>query len=162
MALSRTRHWKQHWDADADYIFLRRLRMDGGSIPNFVLPGDPVTEEIKQKLGMARVRRWWDNETIGLANFDPTQRSRRTALVMESVEKNGGVALIEPELVVNGDAVRASVQVELPAPASTGGFEHTGGGWYTITFEDGSTERIRGKAKAEAALAARVNATVEG
>lgn len=120
--MSRTRHWKQRWDPSASYVFRRRLRMDGGSHPKFVMPGDPVTPEIIAKLGMVRVKRWWEAQTIERADFDPTVR--------------GGVAKVKPAVVEE----------------STAGIEHTGRGWYTVTLSDGSTARVRGKEAAEAAL----------
>ena len=121
---TRARHWKQHWDPSADFVFLRRLRMDGGSVPNFVLPGDPVTDEMRERMGLARLRRWWDARAIGLAEFDPTTRSRK------------------PE------------STETPAA----GIAHTGRGWYTVTFADGETKRVRGESQAREELAMRVNA----
>jgi hypothetical protein len=117
---TRTRHWKQRWDANAPMIFLKRMRMGDDPQRPFVLPGDPVTDAIREHIGPHRLRRWWDARVIGRADFDPTVR--------------GGYA----------------------APAA--GIEHTGRGWYVVTFDDGSTKRVRGEDNAKLELSLRVNA----
>lgn len=66
------RHWKQHWDPDADLVFLRSMKIGEG-----VKPGDPVTPAMRQQLGLPRLRRFWRAQVVGLADFDPTSRSRK-------------------------------------------------------------------------------------
>lgn len=46
----------------------------------FMLPGDPVTAEIRAKLGPARVRRWFENGTLEMANFVAPEPQRKLAL----------------------------------------------------------------------------------
>jgi len=49
-----TRHWKQHWDPNAEFEFLRPVRLPNGQQTQ---PGDPVTDEIREMLqSLARVR----------------------------------------------------------------------------------------------------------
>jgi hypothetical protein len=67
--MSKMRHWRQRWDPEAELVFLRRLRMGDDPERPFVLPGDPVTSEIRTKLGTHRLRRWWDAGAVGLANW---------------------------------------------------------------------------------------------
>lgn len=116
--MARIRHWKQRWDPTAEFVFAKRLRMGGGSGGAFVVPGDPVTPEMRERMGVARLRRWWEAGVIQLAEFDPT---------------------------VRGGKPKA-------------GIESNGRGWYTVTFADGETKRVRGKANAELELRLRVNA----
>lgn len=108
------RHWKQRWDPSAPLVFLKRLRMGDDPKKPFVFPGDPVTNAMREKLGLARLRIWWNAKIIERADFDPTVR--------------GGIS---------------------KTPAVQSGIVHTGRGWYTVTFDDGSTKRVRGKDKAE-------------
>ena len=62
--MSKLRHWKQRWDKNAPLVFLKKLRMGDGQ----VLPGDPVTDEIREKLGLHRLRRWWEAGVIARAD----------------------------------------------------------------------------------------------
>jgi hypothetical protein len=78
--VTRTRHWKQHWDPSADLIFRKRLRMGDDPEKPCVLPGDPVTDEHREKLGMARIRRWFDNGTLEIANFKAPEPQRELAI----------------------------------------------------------------------------------
>lgn len=77
---TRTRHWKQHWDPNADLIFRKRLRFGSDPKKPFILPGDPLTDEHRAKLGMARVRRWFENATLEIANFDAPEPQREMAI----------------------------------------------------------------------------------
>lgn len=112
---SRTRHWKQHWDPSATFVFTKRLRMGDDPKKPFVMPGDPVTNAHREKLGLVRLRRWWEAQVIQRSDFDPTVR--------------GGKSKTSPIIP---------------------GIVHTGRGWYTVTFDDGSIKRVRTKDKAEA------------
>ena len=58
--MSTLRHWRQRWSPTADLVFLKRLKMGDGQ----VVPGDPVTPAIREKLGLHRLRRWWDAGVI--------------------------------------------------------------------------------------------------
>ena len=77
---TRTRHWKQHWDPSADLIFRRRLRFGSDPKKPFILPGDLLTDEARAKLGPARVRRWFENGTLELANFKAPEVQRELAI----------------------------------------------------------------------------------
>ncbi len=81
---TRTRHWKQHWDPSADLIFRKRLRIGDDPEKPFALPGEMVTSEHRAKLGLARLRRWFDNGTLALANFVAPEPQRELALRVNS------------------------------------------------------------------------------
>jgi len=57
------RNWKERWDPDAEYVFLKRLKLGLDPKNPWVLPGDPVP---KDELGLRRLHRWWDAQIIGL------------------------------------------------------------------------------------------------
>lgn len=61
------RHWKQRWNPDAEFVFLKRLKL-GIEGHEFVQPGDPVPKA--HPLIRNRLRRWWAAEIIGLADFE--------------------------------------------------------------------------------------------
>ncbi len=88
------RHWKQHWDPSADLVAKRRLRM--GDDPNkpFVLPGEIITQAQREKLGLNRLRRWFENGTLQLADFVAPEPQRRLAL---QTRPCAPVALLDPE-----------------------------------------------------------------
>jgi hypothetical protein len=44
----------------------------------FILPEDPVTPEHREKLGMHRLRRWWEARVIGLANWEAGKKLAKT------------------------------------------------------------------------------------
>ncbi len=72
--MSKLRHWKQRWSPTADLIFLKKLKLGDG----FVLPGDPVTPEIREKLGLHRLRRWWDAGVLALAEAQAPNHVEKT------------------------------------------------------------------------------------
>lgn len=92
-------------------------------------PGDPVTDEIVAALGRHRLKMWWEAGYIELAEYEAPKPH---ALQLEEQHAIGN-CLDGPEL---------------PAEAIV----HTGGGWYDVTFPDGSTERVHGKKRAEKLL----------
>ena len=61
--MSKLRHWKEHWDPHADLMFLKPLLIVGEQKQR----GDPVTDEIRDRLGLNRLRRWWDAGYLALA-----------------------------------------------------------------------------------------------
>ncbi len=98
------RHWKQRWDPKADLVFCRRMRMGTAKNP-FVIPGDPVTPMMRAKLGIVRLRRWWDAMMIGRADFSSNVRG-------------GVVEKVEPELYVNSAALLEALAPELEPKTS--------------------------------------------
>jgi hypothetical protein len=62
--MSKLRHWKEHWDPHADLMFLKHLTIMGEKKKR----GDPVTQEIRNKLGINRLRRWWDAGYLALSD----------------------------------------------------------------------------------------------
>ncbi len=89
------RHYKQRWDPNADLVYLKRLRLGDNPRKPFVLPGEPVTQEQRDKLGLARLKRWFDNKTIGLADYEAPEPQRELA-IRERV--NAEELLDDPEL----------------------------------------------------------------
>lgn len=69
--MSKIRHWKQRWSATAPLIFAKKLRIGDG----YVLPGEPVTQEHRDHLGLHRLRRWWEAGVIALAGKYPKVKS---------------------------------------------------------------------------------------
>ena len=87
----RMRHWKQRYDYNAEFVITKKLRW--GDDPNkpHLLPGDPVTPEIKAKLGATRLKRWWEAKVIARADFDeenPAAQVCNVDLITE-VENSG-------------------------------------------------------------------------
>lgn len=70
--MSRIRHWKQRFEADADLIFSKRMKLGCCGV-DVVNPGDPVTEEMKAALGRNRLKLWWEAKRVELADFDRDQ-----------------------------------------------------------------------------------------
>ena len=62
--MSKLRHWKEHWNPNADLMFLKPLLIEGEQKKR----GDPVTQEIRDKLGINRLRRWWDAGYLALSD----------------------------------------------------------------------------------------------
>lgn len=87
------RHWKQHWDPDAELVAKRRLRMGDDPKKPFVMPGDIISKEQREKLGANRLRRWFENGTLDLANFVAPEPQRRLAL-REKAEKEAREKLL--------------------------------------------------------------------
>ena len=138
MSTLRTRHWKQHWDPSAEFVFAKRLRMGDDPKKPFVLPGDPVTEAMREKLGMARIRRWWDAKIVQLADFDATTRSRK----IESAEKV--VEAYDPALTQLSEE-------KLPTGVTKNG------GWFSVQFPEGKIVKCR-KADLDATVSERFKA----
>jgi hypothetical protein len=71
-----------------------------GDDPNkpFVMPGEIISQEQREKLGANRLRRWFENGTLALADFVAPEPQRRLALQNrgELVEE-APVAVLEPE-----------------------------------------------------------------
>lgn len=87
--MAHTRHWKQRWDPHADFVFAKRLRMGDNPRKPFVLPGEPVTKKMREKMGLHRLRRWWEAGVIAIADWEPPRRNRRSA-TEPHVRKLGG------------------------------------------------------------------------
>lgn len=65
--MAKMRHWKQHWDPNADLIFTKKLRIGDDPERPYVLPGDPVTPELRESLGLHRLKIWWEAEFLAIA-----------------------------------------------------------------------------------------------
>lgn len=87
---TKVRHWKQHFDPDADLVFRKRLALgfttaDGERI-DVVQPGDPVTDEMKAAFGKHRFKVWWRGGFIELA---PEPITEAVDEVPPTVEETG-------------------------------------------------------------------------
>jgi len=78
---TRTRHWKQRWDPSAPLVYAKRLRMGDNPKKPFVMPGDKVTKKHREKLGLNRLKAWFENGTVQLANFKAPDAQRRLAII---------------------------------------------------------------------------------
>ena len=90
--MGRIRHWKQRYDPDAKFVFLKRLKLGLDPKKPVVAPGDPVpTGDIR--LGRARIKRWWHAGIIGRADWvDPdvaklAKRATEREEITEAVEQ---------------------------------------------------------------------------
>lgn len=63
----KVRDWRERWNPDADFIFLRTVELDHG---RKVHNGDLVPDEVRQKLGARRLYIWWRAGLIGQAPED--------------------------------------------------------------------------------------------
>jgi len=123
--MSRLRHWKQRWDPNAPLKFMKRLRMGDDPKKPYVNPGELVTDEQRQKLGVNRLRRWWDSGVLERADFDPTVR--------------GGVSEDAPKSTPSVPRKTVAVHIE----------KGEGRGNYLVNVGDDEPIKVRGKKKAE-------------
>lgn len=77
---NRIRHWKQKYDPKAALVFAKRLRMGDNPEKPFVLPGQRLTKKMRDKLGANRVKHWFENGTLEIANFKPVEKQREVAI----------------------------------------------------------------------------------
>jgi hypothetical protein len=91
-----TRHYKQHWDPKADLVFARRLRIGSNPKKPFAMPGEKVTKKIREKLGANRLRRWFENGTLEIANFVAPEPQRRLAIAQR--EQREKLAAVSPAI----------------------------------------------------------------
>lgn len=62
------RHWKERFNKDAPLIFLRPMKLGLVSTPR-VMPGDPVTDELRKELGAHRLKLWWNARVVGTKEY---------------------------------------------------------------------------------------------
>lgn len=58
----------------------------------FVMPGEIISQAQREKLGLNRLRRWFENGTLEQADFKPVEAQRRLAL-----QKRAPVAVLDSE-----------------------------------------------------------------
>lgn len=130
----RLRHWKQQFDPNAQFIWRRATTFNGVECK----AGDVLSDDVILKMGVNKLRRLWQSSRIELHEFEAPQTSH---------PRPSGAALGQP----SGD----SQPLAAPAatPPSEGGTErdisikHVGGPWFIVTI-DGTTHKVRGRAKA--------------
>lgn len=84
MPANRLRHWKQRYDADAKFVFTRRLKLGLDKKKPWVLPGDPVPSgDVRIK---GRLKRWWHAGVIALADWESPEAAREKALAKQAAE----------------------------------------------------------------------------
>ena len=106
------RHWKQHWDPKAELVAKRRLRMGDDPKKPFVMPGEIISQAQREKLGLNRLRRWFENGTLEQADFKPVEAQRRLALggeaydalqeqkresALATMDRSGGLTMVNPK-----------------------------------------------------------------
>lgn len=74
------RHFKQRWDPQADLVYLKKLRMGDNPKKPFVFPGEKVTKKMRDKLGLGRLKTWFQYGFLGLAEFEAPEPQREMAL----------------------------------------------------------------------------------
>lgn len=106
------RHWKQKFDPDAKFIFLRRLKLGLDPKNPVVQPGDPVpTGDVR--LGKHRLKKWWAAEIIGLADFKAPDELKRERLEGERAEVREALAAaagVLPGLMERAEALKAETE----------------------------------------------------
>ena len=110
---NRKRHWKQRWDPTAELVFARRLRIGDNPKKPFALPGEKVTKKHREKLGANRLRMWFENGTLALANFEAPDVQRRLA-IQERKKREQLEAKIEAERVNAEQEAKIEPAVEGP------------------------------------------------
>jgi hypothetical protein len=63
------RHWREKWSPDAELVFTRRLKLGLDPKKPWVNPGDPVTEKLRDQLGIRKLRTWWNARAVGLKEW---------------------------------------------------------------------------------------------
>ncbi len=63
------RHWKEVFDPENDFVFLKRAKLGGVCGVHDVVPGDPMTKEMAAVLGSHRLKVWWEARFIGTAEY---------------------------------------------------------------------------------------------
>lgn len=116
------RHWNQHYDFEADLIFLKRMIVRGYGV-DIAQPGDPVPQRMKDHFGKHRLKIWWEGGYIALAEPEALPKD---------AEQTKDLTLTTGTL----DTTKATVAED--------GDVHVGGGYYDVT-RGGVTTRIRGK-----------------
>lgn len=81
--MSKMRHWKQRFDASAELIFSRNMKL-GIAGQEVVKRGDVVSIATKRKLGRSRLQRWWNAGFLELAVVTPEKK------VVDPIEDIGG------------------------------------------------------------------------
>jgi hypothetical protein len=89
----RTRHWRQRWDPKADLVFARRMRMGDNPKKPFVMPGEKVTKKMREKLGLHRIRIWFETGVLEIANFVAPEPQRARALAEQEQRVNAETEL---------------------------------------------------------------------
>jgi len=147
----RVRHWKQRFDKDADFVFLRHLRTGLDPDNPFSNPGDPVPKD--DRIKGHRLKRWWEARIIGLANFvPPPSKAQVTAEALAAAASEPAPVEPEPQADPVTEAPETEPVQPTSEPAPEGKMKHTGGGWYNVLLPGKDPIRVRGKAKAEALL----------
>jgi len=76
--MAQMRHWKQHFHADADFVWRKRKNVGPGEWSKF---GDPVD---KSKMKRGKLKLLWELGWIELANWSPPQIAIRTGPIVEA------------------------------------------------------------------------------
>jgi len=126
------RHWKQRYSPDARLVFRKRMQLGACGV-DMVHPGDEVTQEMKETFGRHRLRIWWEGGFLEIQE-------------VEEIETDPAGT---PGEEVNEDDLTQE-EIDDAQPATN--LEHVGAGWYDVTLQDGTVERVRGKVSAQLLL----------
>lgn len=120
--MSNIRHWKEKFDADAEFVYAKTFKL-GADL--YVKPGDPVDKSMFGKNVKARLRRWWDSRVIRRADF------------------------VAPASITSGRCGEIQTESAEPEAAVVGpAMEHIGGPWYVVKHGDQEI-RVKGRSEAE-------------
>lgn len=112
------RHWKQKFDPAAKFIFLRRLKLGLDPKKPWVTIGDPVPTG-DARLGKGRLKKWWEAEVIGLADWvDPDVKKREHRAKMAELEDETALAIASSR----EDALEALQALDAGAEAALLGY----------------------------------------
>ena len=104
---TRTRNWRQRWDPEAPLVFNKKLRMGNNPKKPFVMPGDKVTKKQREKMGLARLRMWFESGTLGLADWAAPSPQRDKAVQLAAAKK---AVSLDELLRVNSAKLRADLE----------------------------------------------------
>lgn len=63
------RHWKQHYNSNADLILLKNLTFAGVEMK----AGDTLSPEMRKTLGPYKLKLWWEAKMIAIADHVPAK-----------------------------------------------------------------------------------------
>lgn len=77
--IGKYRHWKQQFQADAGFVFRRAITWTTPERSARFEPGTELPEWVRESMGRAKLRRWWESHYIELAKFEDPQQARAKA-----------------------------------------------------------------------------------
>lgn len=145
------RHWRQRFEPNARFIWRRRINWNG----EWTTPGEPIPDDLANNPKKLRVL--WDTHRIEIAQWDeeveaePVGESAADDAPITEPEADDDPPSDEPE-ADDTPPVEPEVDDDPPSEAAPPPKVERNGNWYTITLQDGTIEKVLGRAKLEARL----------